>query len=120
MVRMIEVATGQERLPALKVVTSQNRALVDGSALFPAPAFSPDSKLLATGGAENTVKLWDIINRKEIVTLSGHATSVSAVAFSPDGKLLATASSDQTVKLWDIATKQELVTIRGFTGAIRS
>ena len=70
-------------------------------------AFSPDSKILASGNQDSTIKLWDVANRKEKSILKGHSKDVSGVAFSPDGKTLASGSRDSTIKLWDVAaTKQ--------------
>jgi WD40 repeat protein len=78
-----------------------------------AVSFSPDGKLLASGGADNTVRLWDVETGKEIKTLSGHTNKVWGVSFSPDGKLLATGSDDKTVRLWDVATGQQINTLIG-------
>src|SRR5436190_6447618 len=66
-------------------------------------AFSPDGKLLATAGFDNTVKLWNFATRKEARTLAGHTGPVYWVAFSPDGKTLASSSVDQTIRLWNVA-----------------
>jgi adenylylsulfate kinase-like enzyme len=81
-------------------------------------SFSPNGKLLATGSADNTVKLWDTSTGKEIKTLSGHTNTVYGVSFSPDGKLLATGSYDYTVKLWDTTTGKEIKTLNGHTNSV--
>lgn len=73
-------------------------------------AFSADSKLLATGGADGMAKLWDTASGQEIARpLRGHLQGVTDLAFSPDGKTLATGSTDHSVKLWHVASGRELV-----------
>jgi WD40 repeat protein len=79
-------------------------------------AISPDGKILASGAADNTVKLWDVSTGAELRTLSGHTGAVSAVQFSRDGQKLLSASEDQLIKVWDAATGKELMTLRGANG----
>jgi len=77
-------------------------------------AFTPDGRIMATGGEEGLVKLWDVATHREIVRLKGHLKSVHGVAISPDGGRLATGSGGaEAVKLWDIQTHQELITLAG-------
>jgi WD40 repeat protein len=64
--------------------------------------FSNDSKVLASGSWDNSIKLWDYKNGIELVTLNGHTSWVWSIAFSPDGKYLASGSYDKTIKLWDV------------------
>lgn len=74
-------------------------------------ALSPDGKLIAGGGRDNAIKIWDAATGRELFTLTGHRKSIWDLAFSPDNKLLASASQDADIKLWSVATGQELKTL---------
>jgi hypothetical protein len=83
-------------------------------------AFSPDSKRIASGSGDITVKVWDAQTGQELLALEGHAFGVRSVAFSPDGKRLASGGMDGTVKVWDMETGQEVRALQGHTGDVSS
>lgn len=85
-----------------------------------AVAFSADGKVLASGGGDSMVKLWDLATGHELRTLAGHSGEVFSLAFSRDGQILASGSLDQTVKLWDLAAGRELHTLEGHSNTVFS
>jgi eukaryotic-like serine/threonine-protein kinase len=66
-------------------------------------AFSPDSRLLATGGRDGAARLWEVETGRPHGPSLGHAGQVTGVAFGPDGRLLATLDEGGTVRLWQTA-----------------
>jgi WD40 repeat protein/serine/threonine protein kinase len=62
-------------------------------------AFSREG-ILALGCADQTVRIWDLDQPREIARLL-HTSLVADVAFSPDSRTLAAATRDRVVHLWD-------------------
>ncbi|MFV9506462.1 MAG: WD40 repeat domain-containing serine/threonine protein kinase [Oscillochloridaceae bacterium umkhey_bin13] len=71
-------------------------------------AFSADSRLLASGGRDNTVMIWELPSGVLRHRLRGHSAEVDSVAFLPDGSSLVSASENGTVRFWDVASGAEL------------
>ncbi|PLN81768.1 WD40 repeat-like protein [Aspergillus taichungensis] len=81
--------------------TAEIQTLEDHSDSVNAVAFSPDSKVLATGSRDKTIKLWDTNTGALQQTLKGHSSRVKAVAFSLDGQTLVSGSEDNMINVWD-------------------
>jgi WD40 repeat protein len=100
-------------------------ATLDGQrAPVTALAFSPDSRILASGGfLSSDVWLWNVPGGDVALLLPAvtEACSVEALAFQPQGRLLAiagidwmeTGGSDGQVFLWDLANREVMRTLPG-------
>ena len=77
--------------------------------------FSADGRLLVTGSADKTARLWNASTGRQLHVLRqrGH---VLAEHFSPNGRLLVTASSDGTAAVWSVATGERILLLTGATG----
>jgi WD40 repeat protein len=76
------------------------------------PAFSPDSRSLATVNADG-VQIWEVQTGRQLLNLKDFRDSGRCVAFSPDGQRLAAGSNDWTVRVWDAHTGKELLIFKG-------
>lgn len=83
-------------------------------------AFDPQGGMLASGGEDGAVKLWDTSSGKLLNTLEGHQDQVWNVAFAPQGGMLASGSEDATIKLWDVTTGKLLRNMEGHLGGVLS
>ena len=72
-------------------------------------AFSPNGKILASGGDSATIRLWDVETGSTILTLTGRKQGIKALTFSPDGKVLTSADYD-TIYFWNVTTGKQLRT----------
>ena len=82
--------------------------------------YSPDSRYLASGGSDNTIKIWEVATGKQLRTLTGHSSGVRSVVYSPDGRYLASGSWDKTIKIWEVATGKQLRTLTGHSHSVNS
>lgn len=68
--------------------------------------------ILASGGDDGTIRLWDVSSGQCRQVGSCHSRGVFSVSFSPQGTMLASGSKDETIKLWDVSTGECLKTLR--------
>ena len=77
-----------------------------GGATVNAVAFSTDGRLVATGGRDGTVKVWQVGDDAPQAVFTGFESWVSCLAISPDHKTWVTATRGGHIRLFDLAEKQ--------------
>ncbi|MEG3932392.1 MULTISPECIES: WD40 domain-containing protein [unclassified Microcoleus] len=80
--------------------------------------FTPDGQTLASGGADGTIKIWNLNTGQGICTLTEHTDAVVSLIASPDGKTLLSGSADTTIKIWNLSTSQVIRTLTGHTCSV--
>ena len=102
--------------PAPQAISAENASILRAVRTFSGHSedvlsldLSPDGRWLATGSADDSVRLWEVATGRSVAVLQGHTDDVRSVAFSPLGDRLASASEDGTVRLWSVPDGAPLV-----------
>jgi WD40 repeat protein len=69
--------------------------------------FSPDSKLVASGAADQTVRLWDVETGSKIRCLRGQTSEIWSIVFHPNGQEIYSAGSEKMIRVWDVRRDSE-------------
>ena len=80
-------------------------------------SFSPDGTMIASGGADKKIIIWNQVGKMLFSPSEGHKETIWSVRFSPNSQFVASASIDDTIKIW--SKKGELIQIlKGHKGNV--
>ncbi|KAM9657890.1 protein Atg16l2 isoform 2-T2 [Trichechus inunguis] len=82
--------------------------------------FGPNSSLLATGGADRLIRLWNVVGGRLEAnqTLEGAGGSITSVDFDPSGSQVLAATYNQAAQLWKVGEAQSKETLSGHTDKV--
>lgn len=78
-------------------------------------ALAPNDNLLATGGKDNFVQVFDLGTRKKLHSLK-HPGEVNGLAFTPDSRHLATGCTDSRIRIFDMKTGDRVAMVKAHSG----
>ncbi|WP_422930010.1 protein kinase domain-containing protein [Singulisphaera sp. PoT] len=81
-------------------------------------AFSPNGEVVATGGADRTVRFWDARDAEPLGEPIEHSGSVDSLAFSPDGKAVVSGLDGGSAQVWSLATRRPVGPAMPHPGAV--
>jgi WD40 repeat protein len=70
-------------------------------------AFSPDHRLIAVGGNQGSITVWELASGRQVLRFTDHTRGVFDLSFSPDGRSLASVSRDGTGLVWDMTMRSQ-------------
>ena len=82
-------------------------------------AVSRSGTLLASGGLDNSVRLWNLTSESAMGDFPG-TMAVQTVAFSNDGTILAAGGDDQAIRFWNVDEKQFLRSVPAHSGNVEA
>ena len=65
-------------------------------------ALAANAEMIASGGPESVVKLWDSRSGNMVTKFVGHTDNIRSILISRDNDTLISASADQTIKVWSL------------------
>ena len=105
--------SGSQQWHCLHTLTGHSRWVT-------AVAISPDTQTIASGGLDDSIKLWERSTGALLQTLTGHHKPINCLSISPDGQILISGSDDDTIRLWQLADGKPLRTLTGHTRDVNS
>jgi WD40 repeat protein len=88
---------------------------VDPSAAGELRALAWHGEMIAAGGDDGVIRLWDTASGDLIRELNGHTGAVWSIAFAPDGSRLYSGGADNTIRVWAAHTGRVIDTWDGHT-----
>lgn len=80
---------------------------------------SDDGRLVASGGDDRSIRIWDASTGETTQVLAGHTATAWTVRFDPAANVLASGGNDNALRLWDVQTGEQLAALTDHTGPVR-
>jgi WD40 repeat protein len=83
-------------------------------------AFAPGGRSLLAGGADGTVRVWDVNSGMQDRQFEEHEGRINALAITPDGRTAVSVSNGGTIRLWEVASGRQVLSFHGHCDRVLS
>ena len=101
-------------------ISGNKHAFIGHTGDIRAIAFSKDGQMIASGGTDKTIRIWNVEAKRLMAILTGYDSTVSTVAFSSDSSMVAGGSKNGTIRVWDAGTGDRIYEFNGHTELVSS
>ena len=98
---------GGNALQIYHQISGERNPVLNGQAVS-ASTIASSNGILATGGRDKLVRLWETTNWKKIAEFEGHQDRISCIEFSPDGSRIASCDESGSIRLWDVQSHRQI------------
>jgi len=114
---LVSAASAGGKVVVWSPADGMQQATLEHPAAVRAVRFDSSGARVATCGADNLVRLWDVSSGRLLEQLSGHTEAVTAAVYLPDGRVVS-ASEDKTAQIWTPAAARLVVAHEGGVGGL--
>ena len=79
-----------------------------------------DNKYIVSGSWDKTIRIWNLLEKRQETVLQGHTDSVWTVAVTSDNKYIVSGSRDKTIRIWNLLEKKQETVSQGHTSCVNS
>ena len=87
---------------------------------FKCGAITGDCQTLVTGGCDSVIRVWDLVQKRQMFMLLGHNSVVSCIALTGDEQYTISGSYDASVRVWNLQQKSQIAVLKGHKGGVLS
>jgi hypothetical protein len=118
--RLAAIRRAAPAIPAVTPAAGEPVTFEGHSNWVNAAVCSADGRLVVSGSADKTVRVWEVATQQEVKCLKGHTKTVRSVAISADGTRVISGSYDHTARVWDTATGRQVGVFEGHLNDVMS
>ena len=66
-----------------------------------------NNKYVVSGSEDKTIRIWNLLEKRQETVLQGHTSPVLTVAVTSDNKYIVSGSLDKTIRIWNLLEKRQ-------------